>query len=67
MTVSRFRHSLADYSTRSVAVVSSWMSLDGAIPQEEIIQAFKGKCERPKKASKKQKMVQNDLNIEVLD
>jgi hypothetical protein len=43
------------------------MSLDGAIPQEEIIQAFKGKCEHPKNASKKQKMVQNDLDIEVLD
>jgi hypothetical protein len=43
------------------------MSLDGAIPREEIIQAFKGKREHPKNVSKKHKMVQNDSDIEILD
>jgi hypothetical protein len=65
--VSRFRHSLVEESTRASCVVSSWMSLDGAIPREDIIQTFKSKRNRTKHSSKKQRCAQDDLDIEAVD
>jgi hypothetical protein len=67
LTVSRFCHSLVEESTRASCVVSSWMSLDGAIPREDIIQTFKSKHDRTKHTSKKQKSAQNGLDIEVVE
>jgi hypothetical protein len=37
------RHSLSDESTQAAAVIGSWCDLPSAIPQEEIVEAFKDK------------------------
>lgn len=49
LTVSKRRHALSDESTRAATVLSSWASLSGLIPEEEILQVFRDKCKRPKK------------------
>jgi hypothetical protein len=46
--VSKMRHSLSDESVRAATVLSSWCSLAGAIPREEIVTAFRDKSKRPK-------------------
>ncbi|KAF8591399.1 hypothetical protein K439DRAFT_1327195, partial [Ramaria rubella] len=43
LTVSRMCHSLSDESTRAATVLSSWVMVEGLIPQAEIIEAFKEK------------------------
>jgi hypothetical protein len=46
------RHSLSDESTRAAAVIGSWCDFPGAIPQDEIMEAFKDKNKRGKGKSK---------------
>jgi hypothetical protein len=43
------------------------MSLDSAIPQEEIIDVFKGKRDRSKNLKKKQKVTKDDSDIELVN
>lgn len=49
LTVSKRRHALSDESTRAATVLSSWASVTGLIPEEEILDVFRAKCKRPKK------------------
>jgi hypothetical protein len=46
--VSKMRHSLSDESVRAATVLSSWCSLPGAIPREEIVASLREKGKRPK-------------------
>jgi hypothetical protein len=48
LTVSKMRHSLSDESTRAASVLGAWCSLPGAIPRNEIMDAFKDKSKWPK-------------------
>jgi hypothetical protein len=65
--VSQFCHSLVDKSVCTSSVVSSWMSLDGAIPQDKIIQSFKSKHSCTKHISKKPNSAQDDANVKLLN
>lgn len=47
--MSKLRHSLSDASTRAATVVGSWMSLQGAIPNEKILRILKDKSSRKRK------------------
>lgn len=53
VTVSRFRHSLTDDSTRASAVLGSWIGLEGVVQREVIEALFKEKKSR--KGAKRQK------------
>jgi hypothetical protein len=64
LTVSKLRHSLSDDSTRASTVLGSWGSLEGEIPQEEIVQVFRNKRKRQKK---KQKLAEKSSDIEIFD
>jgi len=48
LTVSKMQHSLSDKSTWAATILGSWCMLPGAIPQNEIITAFKKKGKHPK-------------------
>ena len=48
LTVSKMRHLLSDESTRAASVLGAWRSLPGAIPRNEIMDAFKDKSKWPK-------------------
>ncbi|KAF8592212.1 hypothetical protein K439DRAFT_1325075, partial [Ramaria rubella] len=60
LTVSRMRHTLSDKSTRAATVLASWASVDGMIPEAEIIQKFTNKKKREhlgKKTPKEQEVI----------
>jgi hypothetical protein len=64
LTVSRFRHSLSDASTRASTVLGSWAVLDEVIPhtvipKDDIIELFKNKHKRPKKRAR----VEDDVEV----
>ncbi|KJA15028.1 hypothetical protein HYPSUDRAFT_94829, partial [Hypholoma sublateritium FD-334 SS-4] len=40
LTVSRFRHSLSDESTRYLSVVGMWHKIPGIIPRDSVIALF---------------------------
>jgi hypothetical protein len=42
------RHSLSDESTQAAAVIGPWCDFPGAIPREEIMDAFKEKSKQGK-------------------
>ncbi len=46
--MSKMRHALSDESTRAATVLGSWCTFPDAIPQDEIIAAFKEKSKRLK-------------------
>lgn len=52
LTVSKRRHALSDKSTRAASVLSSWATVPDVVPEKEIIQVFKDKSKRGKKADK---------------
>jgi hypothetical protein len=41
LTVSRMRHSLSSESTRASTVLGSWVKVDGLIPEQELLKAFR--------------------------
>jgi exo-beta-1,3-glucanase (GH17 family) len=43
LTVSKMQHSLSDESTQVASVLGSWCTFQDAMPQEEIMSAFKEK------------------------
>lgn len=52
LTVSKRRHSLSDESTRAATVLSSWASVPGLIPEDEIVAVFRDKTKRSKDKGK---------------
>ncbi len=46
LTVSKYRHSLSDKSTRAAIVLSSWMQVKGVVVEKDVIQAFEDKARR---------------------
>lgn len=46
LTVSKRWHALNDESTRAAIVLSSWAKVTGLVPEEEIIEVFRGKTKR---------------------
>jgi hypothetical protein len=62
LTISRFRHSLADESARASTVVGSWSAL-GVIPKDLIVQMFQDKHRRPKKKQKVDEPDDSDVVI----
>ena len=67
LTVSRFRHSLSDKSTRASTLVGSWVDIKGIIPREHIVEVFKDKKRRLKKKQKVSKEDESDDEVEVVD
>jgi hypothetical protein len=59
------RHSLSDESTRAAAVIGSWCDFPGAIPREEIMEAFKDKSKRGK-GKDRSTIETEDPDIEIL-
>ncbi|KIP05469.1 hypothetical protein PHLGIDRAFT_74254, partial [Phlebiopsis gigantea 11061_1 CR5-6] len=50
LTVSKRRHALSDKSVRAATVLSSWASFEGIIDKDKIVQVFRDKKRRIKKA-----------------
>jgi hypothetical protein len=46
LTVSKLHHSLSDESTRAATVLHVWSEIPGLIPEANIIQVFKDKCQQ---------------------
>jgi hypothetical protein len=68
LTVSRFRHSLSDDSTRFSAVVGTWTKIPNAIPHEEIVSLFTTKSSRgPSKRAKITPAAGSDSDIQVVE
>ena len=65
LTVSKMRHSLSDKSTQAAAVIGSWCDFPGAIPREEIMEAFKDKSKRGK-GKDRSTIETEDPDIEIL-
>ena len=65
LTVSRFRHSLSDESTRYLSVVGMWHKIPGIIPRDTVIAMFNEKNKRG--ANKKAKMSIDDPDVITLD
>lgn len=66
--MSKFCHSLSNKSIHASSVLSSWFSLDGAIPCDEITQLFKDKLKRPKKKQKVDESVsvlEKEIDIDI--
>lgn len=59
LTVSKRRHSLNDESTRAATVLSSWATVDGVIPEREILELLREKNKRSKGSKGKEKAVIN--------
>ena len=44
LTVSRMRHSLSNESTRASTVLGSWVKIDGLLPEQELLKAFRNQA-----------------------
>ena len=44
LTVSRMWHSLPDESTRASTVLGSWVKIDGLLPEQELLKAFRSQA-----------------------
>jgi hypothetical protein len=44
LTVSRMRHSLSSESTRASTVLGSWVKVDGLLPEQELLKAFRNQA-----------------------
>ncbi|KAJ3532885.1 hypothetical protein NM688_g7357 [Phlebia brevispora] len=50
LTVSKRRHGLSDKSVRAATILGSWVSVEGLIPEEELLERFRNKSKRPRLA-----------------
>ncbi|TDL14569.1 hypothetical protein BD410DRAFT_733876, partial [Rickenella mellea] len=50
LTVSKRRHALSDESMRAATVLSSWLDVEGLVPEAQIIEHFREKNSRFVKA-----------------
>ena len=65
LTVSKRRHALNDESTRAAIVLGSWAKVTGLVPEEEIIEVFRGKTKRSKKGQLDTQSPVMELNSDV--
>lgn len=52
LTVSKYRHTLSDQSTRAAVVLRSWYNLPGVVRADDIIKQLDNKIKRPGNGSK---------------
>ena len=64
LTVSKRRHSLSDESTRAATVLSSWATVKGLIPEDEIVSVFRDKVKRAKDKEKATSGEGDGANVE---
>ena len=67
LTVSKRRHSLNDESTHTAIVLSSWASIPGLVPEEEILDVFCGKSKRSKKGKELAVVLDVDSDVAIVD
>ena len=44
--MTKLRHNLSDESTRAASVLSSWLKIEGLVPEQDIIKLFQDKSKR---------------------
>lgn len=74
LTVSKRRHGLSDESIRSATVLGSWSTVDGLIPEEDLLERFRNKNKRSGRTAARKETVDidedsdsSDSDVEIVD